>query len=179
MTQNCMFKTEKESLERLSFDFNERDLANFRAILTNLRSNNLLTIDSEKIEEALQGLDTIGKLKLDGRIYAFHVDDSYAREQGDWGSGVELFLRQGDRLGYFLVPGDRHSVYTVDDAIKRLKEDPISKIYTGEIPKDSEFLGIPYECDPDDPLIRTVLEPYEIAEFKSKGIEVVRLDSLI
>ena len=73
-----MFKTDKKSLERLSFSFDERDIANFRAVLEHLKSNGLLNISQEEAQKALEGLDMIGKLKLDGKVYAFHVDDSYA-----------------------------------------------------------------------------------------------------
>ena len=71
-----MFKTDKKSLEKLSFRFSERDIANLRAVLGYLKSNSLFTISQEEAQKALQGLDDIGKLKLDGKIYAFHIDDS-------------------------------------------------------------------------------------------------------
>jgi hypothetical protein len=176
-----MFKTDIGSLEQLSFDFTEKDIANFKAILKHLKSNNFLTISPEEIQNALQSLDAIGKLKLDGKIYAFHVEDSCARKQypGDGGEGVELYLRQGNQLEEFLVSFSRDFVYQTDKAIQCLKKHKISTIYTGEIPRDSEFLGLSYECDPEDPIIKDVLNEDEIAKFESKEIKVVLLDSLI
>src|SRR3989344_1354834 len=174
-----MFKTDKETLEDLSSSFDVRDIANLRAILEHLKANELLTISSEELQRALHGLDAIGKLKLDERIYAFHVDDLYATRRSGEGEGVELYLRQGDKLMDFYVPGSRDFVYQVRDAVKRLKEHKISTIYTGEIPNDSDFLGLPYECDEEDPVRRMVLRDYEVSEFKSGSIQVVQLDYLI
>jgi len=174
-----MFKTDKESLEKLSFSFDEKAIANLRAVLEYLNTNDLLTISKEEAQEALKGVDAIGKLKLDGKIYAFHVEDSYADYQSGCGEGVELYLRQGDKLDCFYVPSSRDLVYSVDRAAKFLKEHKKSTIYTGVIPLESGFLGLPHECDEDDPIIRDVLKDYEINEFESKGIEVVMLDSLM
>ena len=174
-----MFKTDKKSLEELSFSFDERDIANLRAILEHLKSNGLLTISQEEVQRALQGLDAIGKLKLEGKVYAFHVDDSYAAFQSDNGEGVELYLRLGDELRDFYVPACRDFVYSEDDAIRILKENKIPTVYTGEIPHNSEFLGLPYECDEDDSVRRMVLRDYEIEAFESENIQVMRLDHLI
>jgi|GEM_PF-2520026 len=176
-----MFKTDKKSLEELSFVFDERDIANLRAVLEYLKSNDLLTISPEEVQKALKGLDAIGKLKLDGKIYAFHVDDSFAAYQSGIGGeeGVELYLRQGDRLEDFYIPGTRDCVYSEDDAIEWLKKHKIHTVYTGDIPHDSDFLGLPYECDEDDPVRRTVLEGYEIEAFESENIKVIRLDYLL
>ena len=63
--------------------------------------------------------------------------------------------------------------------IEFLKEQKKSKIYTGEIPQKSGFLGLPYNSDPEDPLIRDVLRDYEIEDFESNGIHVVKLERLI
>lgn len=174
-----MFKTDSKTLEELSFSFGERDIANLKSILEYLRSNSLLTISQEEAQNVLRGLDVIGKLKLDGRIYAFHVDDSYADRQSNNGEGVELHLRQGDKLREFFVPSCRDYVYSEDDVIGVLKERKILVVYTGEIPYSSEFLGLPCECDVDDPLKRMSLKDYEIAAFESENIQVVKLDSLI
>ena len=177
--QYLMFKTDKKTLEGLSFSFDERDVANLRAILEHLRSNSLLTISQKEVQNALQGLDAIGKLKLDGKIYAFHVDDSYADFQFGNGEGVELYLRQGDTLREFYVPESRDYVYSEDSTIRILKEKKIPTVYTGEISHNSEFLGLPYECDEEDPVRRMVLRDYEIEAFESENIRVVRLDHLI
>jgi hypothetical protein len=174
-----MFKTDKKTLEELSFIFGERDIANLSSILKHLRSNGLLTISQEEVQKDLHGLDVIGRLKLDGKICAFHVDDSYADFQSGNGEGVELYLRQGDKLRDFHIPGSRDFVYSENDAIKVLKERKISTIYTGKIPYNSEFLGLPYECDEDDPVRRMLLRDYEIQSFESENIQVVRLDHLI
>ena len=126
-----MFKTDKKSLEGLSFSFDERDIANFRAVLEHLKSNGLLNISQEEAQKALEGLDMIGKLKLDGKVYAFHVDDSYAAYESNKGDGVELYLRQGNTLRDFYVPGNRDFVYQVEEAVKFLEEHKKSIIYTG------------------------------------------------
>jgi len=60
-----------------------------------------------------------------------------------------------------------------------LKDHKISKIYTGDIPRDSSFLGLTYECDEDDPIITTRLDDHDIDAFQSEDIKVVVLDSLI
>ena len=41
------------------------------------------------------------------------------------------------------------------------------------------FLGITAESDPDDPIYRTVLSNYSIAEFEESGIHVVKLEQMI
>jgi hypothetical protein len=174
-----MFKTDKESLERLSFRFDERDIANLKAILEDLKSDNLLTIPQNEVQRALDGLDAIGKLKLNGKIYAFHVEDDFAAERSGDGCGIELYLRQGDKLNEFYVFPSRDDVYQVFDAINFLKSQKILRIYTGQIPYDAGFLGLPRECDEEDPVTRDILEDEEIEDFKSNGIQVVVLDSLI
>jgi hypothetical protein len=175
-----MFKTDKKSLEELSFSFNERDFANLKAIIENLKAKKLLTLSEEETQRTLDGLNTIGNLKLNGKIYAFHVEDSYAsRQSREVGEGVELFLRQGDVLKEFYVPGSRDFCYRVEDATRFLRENNKPTIYTGEIPINSSFLGIHRECDEEDPLIRNILRDYEIEEFTNDRIEVIKLDSLI
>ena len=174
-----MFKTDKRTLERLSFSFNERDIANFRATLEHLKSEELLTIPKDEIETALKGLEKIGKLKLDGKVYAFHVIDEYAFDQSGNGEGVELYLRQGDLLHEFYVSSTRDAVPGASDAAEFLNKEKISTICTGNIPLDENFLGIPQSCDEDDPIIRSGLEDYEIREFENAKIEVVKLDYLI
>lgn len=175
-----MFKTDKESLEGLSFNFSVKEIANLKALLEHLKSNDLLTISPEEVQRALQGLDAIGKLKLEGRVYVFHVYDSCAAFQSDEGEGVELYLRQGDELRELYVPGNRDFVYQIEGAVEILNKRKIPTIYTGEIfPHGSEFLGLPYVQDDEHPVIRDVLEDYEVEEFEDGGIQVVQLDSLI
>lgn len=96
-----MFKTDQETLEALSFEFGVEDIANLRATLTYLESKDLLTVAPGVVRDALKALDAIGKLKLDGKVYAFHVDDSYAVRQTGEGEGVELHLRQGNIKRFF------------------------------------------------------------------------------
>lgn len=174
-----MFKTDKKSLERLSFGFDERDIANFKAILAQLKSENLLTISQEEVQRALTGLDSIGKLKLNGKVYAFHVIDDYVSQQTNNCEGVELYLRQGDRLEDFYVPTTRDELFKVNDAINFLKNHKISSICTGQIPQDSDFLGLPYLSGEMDLIIRNSLENEEIKQFESNEIKVTVLDSLI
>lgn len=176
---SCMFKLEQSILEELSFTLDERDIANFKKTLEYMNSKNLLTISQDEVINALRGLDVLGKLKLEGKIYAFHVEDTYADLQSGKGDGIELYLRQGNVLKDFYVPGLRDFVYSEDDIITKLHETNISLIYTGPIPYNSEFLGIPYESDNEDSLIRDVLRDYEIDVLKSENIQVVKLDSLI
>ncbi len=174
-----MFKTDKESLEELSFHFNERDIANLMSILEYLKSNDGLTISSEEFQRLTDGLKTIGRLKLDGNVYGFHVYDNYAEDQSGDCEGVELYLRQGDKLRDFHVPCSRDFVYTAKETTKYLKEREISTIYTGNIPIESGFLGLNRECDEEDPIIREKLDEAKIEEFESEGIKVVTLDNLI
>jgi len=174
-----MFKTDKESLETLSFRFNKRDIANLKAILEHLKSDNLLTIPQNEVQRALDGLDAIGKLKLDGKVYAFHIEDDFAVERSGDGCGIELYLRQGDRLNEFYVFPSRDDVYPVCGAINFLKKRKILHVYTGQIQYNASFLGLHRECDEEDPVTRDILEDEEIEEFESNGIKVTVLDSLI
>ena len=45
-----MFKTNKESIQKLSFGFDERDIANLARLLKFLRSNELLTLTEQEIQ---------------------------------------------------------------------------------------------------------------------------------
>jgi hypothetical protein len=174
-----MFKTDKESLEDLSFKFNERDLANLKAILEYLQKRGLSTLSPEEVQRTLSGIDAIGRLKLEGKIYAFHVYDSYAQRQSESCEGVELYLRQGNTLNEFYVPNSRDFVYSTSDAIDFLHSKKIRTIYTGSIPKGSDFLGVSQECDDEDPMTRRALGGGEVYLFNSHDINVVTLDSLI
>lgn len=174
-----MFKTDQKSLEELSFKFKDRDIANLQSILEHLKVEKLSTLSEEMIEEAIQGLKAIGKLKLEGKIYAFHVEDSFAARQSGRGEGVELFLRQGNKLEDFFSPSSRDGVYRVEDAAIYMKEKGKHTVYTGPLHSGETFLGLPYECDEEDPLTRTCLNDYEIEQFQAEEIEVIKFDSLI
>ena len=154
-----MFKTDKVSLEELSFAFDARDIANFRAVLEHLKSSKLLTLPEKEVQRVLVGLDEIGRLKLDRKVYGFHVFDSFAEEQGN-GYGVELYIRQGDRLEYFCVPPTRDEVYSVSDIVELLKEHSrkTKEIYTGNFPANGIFLGLHETVDRDNPIERDILE---------------------
>lgn len=173
-----MFKTDKASLEKISFLFNEQDIARFRILIENLRNDNLSSLPSEELNRLAFGLEEIGKLKLNGKVYGFEVYDSFAEREGK-GEGVELYLRQGDFLQDFFIPNSRDFVYSTEQTVQFLKKKSISKIYTGNIPYKSDFLGVTAKCDPDDPIIRGILKEADIQEFSLEGIEVVVLDHLI
>jgi len=86
-----MFKTDNASLEKLSFAFTEQDITRFRRLLELLKANDLSTISDKEYARLAAGLKRIGELKLNGKVYAFDVEDSYASKQGgDSGEGVEL-----------------------------------------------------------------------------------------
>lgn len=172
-----MFKTDKKSLESLSFRFNERDIANLKALIEYFRENKLLTIPNEESQRLLAGLDEIGKLRLNGKVYGFHVEDSFAEEGYD--TGVELYLRQGDKLEPCCQFSHRDRVPDVKKAVEHLRKKRILTIYTGPIPYQGEFLGLPHEEDKDDPLLRLELSDNEIEEFKEEGIKVIKLEKLI
>jgi hypothetical protein len=174
-----MFKTDKKSLEKLSFRFSEEDIANFMGILKYLRESNSLAIPDEEAQKAILGLEKIGKLKLDGKIYAFHVYDNCVIKQGAYPEGVELYIRHGDSLREYFVPNSRDFTYSADDAVEYLKNQKKSTVYTGPFPPSSSFLGALQEYDEDDPITYHMLEDHEIEEFESGGIRVIKLDHLI
>ncbi len=175
-----MFKTDDASLEKLSFTFTEQDIARFRRLLELLKMNDLGAISDEESTRLAIGLDRIGGLKLNGKVYAFYVEDTYASKQGgDSGEGVELYMRRGNRLEEYQVNFDRNWVLKVDQVVPKLKEDGISTIYTGNIPAKEYFLGIPAESDPEDPMYRSTLNDHNIAKFEASEIHVVKLEHLI
>ena len=174
-----MFKTDKESLEKLSFNFNEQDISRISKLLELLQQSNLGTLPSEEITRLQAGLAEIGRLKLEGKVYAFHVDDSYARRQGgDAGEGVELYIRRGDTLKEFRVCPDRDWVLKVDQTTTQLEKAKVNTIYTGPI-TDEGFLGLHKKIDPEDPIFRSPLGDSEIGDYEEAGINVVVLDKLI
>src|SRR3989344_479321 len=173
-----MFKTDKESLEKLSFEFDVADMARFRKLLDIIQGNDLSSLPRKEILRLSSGLEQIGRLKLEGKIYAFHIFDNYAFTQSqNSAEGVELYLRQGDLLKDFLAPGSGDYVSQVDVAIERLRKAKIKVIYTGPIPYKGKFLGLSQDSeDPDGPIIRKKLEYSQIDEFGDEGISVVSLD---
>jgi hypothetical protein len=173
-----MFKTDKKSLERLSFELGERDLSNLKHTLEYLQRKKLSTLSVEEHERVIRGLNKIGKLKLEGKIYAFHVYDSYVENQKKDPEGIELWKRQGDKLNEFLVPGSRDYTYHIKNVIKKLNGEGIGTIYTGEITEE-EFLGLRRIRDPKDYYETSGLIRDEIEEFEEEGIEVITLDTLI
>ncbi|MBI3334144.1 hypothetical protein HYZ97_01545 [Candidatus Pacearchaeota archaeon] len=175
-----MFKTDKHSLEKLSFIFSEKDIARFKRLFELVSREDMSTVPAEELERLFHGLNEIGRLKLDAKHYAFHVEDEYAYKQGgDAGYGVEVYLRQGDALENELVLSHRDYVMKANELIPILNERKITRLYTGPIPKGTSFLGLPEECDPDDPLIRSILHESEIIDFRDAGIEVILLETLI
>ena len=175
-----MSKTDKKSLEKLSFEFDEGDISRFSKLFEILKQEDLSSLPPRELKREQDGLAEIGRLKLEGKIYAFHVEDDYAYKQGaDAGWGVELYRRQGDLLKGFIKSSDKDSVTKIARTVPRLKEKGINVIYTGDIPYGGDFLGIRGEVDPDDPLVRTMLEEDDIIEYNQNGIRVVALDKLI
>jgi len=175
-----MFKTDKASLEKLSFAFNEQDISRISRLLELLKLGSLSNLSQEEINRLQKGLYEIGKLKLEGKIYVFEVDDSYARKQGgNAGEGVELYRRQGDTLKDFCINSDRDWVLKVDQTLELLKKRKINTLYTGEIDSTGGFLGLQRESDPEDPISRTKLGEIYISEYAEAGINVITLDKLI
>jgi len=175
-----MFKTDKKSLERLSFTFDEQDISRISRLLELLKKSDLSTLSEEEINRLQAGIAELGKLKLDGKIYAFQVDDSYARKQGgNAGEGVELYSRQGDTLMDFCVNSDRDWVLKVDETLDLLRKNKVKMIYTGYIDIKTGFLGLESKSDPEDPIFRTRLGEIETSEYAEAGIKVVLLDKLI
>lgn len=175
-----MFKTDKNSLDKLSFIFNEGDIARFASLFEIIEKEKLSTLAPEEHNRLRAGLTQISKLKLNGKIYIFHVEDAYALTQNrDRSSGVELYLRQGDRLENYLVPFSRDRVYSLDKAIEKLNKDNIRLVYTGPFRRGDCFLGLNQIEDNVHPIERTELKGYEIEELEQNNIKVVYLDSLI
>jgi len=143
-----------------------------------MKTKNISTLTPEEFQRVYQGLVSIERLKLDGKVYAFTVEDEYAAQQGgDAGDGVELYLRQGDTLREFAICPNRDWVLKVDEVVPRLKKRRIDTIYTGPI--DGKFLDLSEEDDPDDPIRRKKLERADVHQFESAGIRVLSLESLV
>ena len=137
-----------------------------------------MTIPTEEVRKAIDAIDKIGKLKLDSRLYAFHLEDSWHYEQEGVGDGYELFLRHGNTLKNYI----RQYQLPKEKLIINLKKEKFNKIYTGNIFIETGFLGINYESiDENDghSMKYTILEDKEIEQFEKNGIKVITLDSLI
>ncbi len=173
-----MFKTDAKSLEELSFAFDEHDISRLRGLLDLIKDRNMSTLNPDEFQRIYSGLASMERLKLDGKVYAFEIEDSYAHRQGgDSGEGVELWLRQGDSLEEFAVSQTRDWVLKVDEVVPVLKKAKIARVYTG--PLLTDFFNLPKESDPEDPIVRMGLRDYLVEEFTSNGIEVIRLHSLV
>ncbi len=168
-----MLKNDKKSLEEMASNFSEQEISKLRSLIVKLSNRGFLSVSNKETNEDLNTLNIIGKLKMNSKIYAFHVDDEYTLSK----DGVELWIRHGDSLNEYFRFDNRTSIYQVNDAVQFLKKEKVNKIYTGEI--YNEFLGLPVSIDEDDPIINSILKDYEIDEFTREGIEVVKLDSLI
>ena len=153
----------------------EKEVNEFWKLLTLFENSNLLNLTDEQYQKAINNLDMIQKLKLEGKIYAFHTEDSY---EGEF-EGIELYIRQGNTLKELLYIYDRGHVLKTEDITEYLLDKNISKIYTVSIPKIEEFLGLPQTCDEDDPITRDILEDYEIDQIRSEDIEVIVLDYIV
>ncbi|MFA6089129.1 MAG: hypothetical protein WC755_04660 [Candidatus Woesearchaeota archaeon] len=163
-----MFKTDKKSIEQLSFGLNENNLATIKSFFDYVKSEKLCTSNKE-IDNALKILNESAKLRLDGKIYGFHVYEEGVFNESE--EGVALYLRHGNSLKDYFVDRCMGSCYTAEEAANFLKEQKKSVIYTGRIPY--VFLGI--TSDIND----SALHDFEIEEFESQGIKVITLDSLM
>ncbi len=173
-----MFKTDRETLETLAFEFDERDIANLKSTLEKLEVLNALTISPEERNKLIEGLNFMGRQKMNQRYYVFHVCDNYTATQNNCFEGVETYFRQGNKLQELYVPRDRDLVYSIQEAVRFLKGQGIARAYTGKIPREG-FLGLKRESDKEHPKIMESLQEEEIEKYASEGIEVIKLDSLI
>ena len=176
-----MFKSDKSVLDELSFNFSETEIATLAKTLNYLKTSEYSTLSDEEILGDLEILTQITQLKLDQKYYAFHVDDSWSLEQSGYGSGVSLYLRQGDRLQNALTHFCLSTrVPQESDICSYLSKNNISNVYTGNISFRQDFLGIPKMENSDGECIEhSILQDDEIDYFTSKGIEIILLDSLL
>ena len=173
-----MFQTHPKALEELSFAYSAEKWALFKEIHEYLMANGYSTISHEEIKRGLIGVERIGQLQLEGKIYAFHIEDTWEAEQSGTGEGYQLFERRGNTLKDYFKEYDLPS----EKSILMLKKNQFTTIYTGNILFNEEFLGIKYQSiSPldDHSMQYSILEDREIHEFESNGIQVIVLDSLI
>src|SRR3989344_2836144 len=129
-----MFKTDSKSLEELSFSFTEQDINRLRSLLDLIKVKNISTLTLEDFQRVYDGLTFIEALKLEGKVYAFKVEDTYAAKQGgDSGEGVELYIRRGSTLKEFTVCSHRDWVFKIDQVVPILNKAKINTVYTGRI----------------------------------------------
>jgi hypothetical protein len=197
-----MFKKDQKTLEELSFYFNENELSNFKKTIKHLKSKELLTLPTEEIQQVLKSLDKIAELKLDKKVYAFST--SYY-ENGDFVYDSELYIRQGNTLKEFFTLSEDNGHYCDDEdddlehfefdyledepffllnyekMFEKLKENNITKVYTGSIPRDKVFLGLPYERfdhNFGNLTINCLIEEH-LSKFLENKIKVIKLDYLV
>lgn len=171
-----MKETSSELLEQLSFALSPQELSNLKYSLeTFLQYKHPIPIRT--VKRVITDVDKIAKLQLEGKIYAFHLEDSWNLEVHGEGEGYELFERRGNTLKQYL----REYNLPTCKYINMLKKDNFNTIYTGNIPVENEFLGISYKSVADDKhsMTYTILDDREIHEFESYGIKVIVLESLI
>jgi len=177
-----MFKTDKKSLEKISFILDEENIAKLKGILRELKINDLLTIPDEEFRRTIRGLEKITKLKLEEKVYGFHLTDSWAYQQSKMGEGVVLYLRRGDLLQSFYGTSLDYVPRVGEEMINFLKRKGQTVIYTGTISqiRNSKFLGLKDYTDEDGDSMRyESLREHEISDFESNGIKVVKLNPLI
>jgi hypothetical protein len=177
-----MFRTDKTSLEKISFMLDEQTISNLKGVIEKLYLENLLTISNEEVQRALGGFKKIAELKLEEKVYGFHVNDSWAEEQSKMGEGVVLYLRRGDLLQSFYGTSLDYVPRVGEEMINFLKRKGQTVIYTGTISqiRNSKFLGLKDYTDEDGDSMRyESLREHEISDFESNGIKVVKLNPLI
>ncbi len=173
-----MIKTNAKALEELSFAFPPEKWAILKKMHEYFIEQKHSTIPHEIIQSGLEGIEKIAKLQLEGKIYGFHLQDTWEEEQRGYGEGYQLFLRHGNTLkDYFREYGAINS----DNILNNLFKQGYRKIYTGEIPFEG-FLELKTEStdDNDGHVIRyEPLKDYQVEVFEKNGIQVITLDSLI
>lgn len=105
-----MFKTNQESLDEFSF-LQNHELSTLVNTITNAQRRKLLSCSDDEAKRVLEGLEQVAQLKLNGKVYAFHIEDEYSLGCGGHYSGVQLHLRQGDLLREFCIYDGRETCY--------------------------------------------------------------------
>jgi len=173
-----MIKTHSKALEELSHVFPPEKWAVLKEMHEYFVKLGYSTIPHEIIQSGLGGIEKIAKLQLEGKIYGFHLQNSWEEEQRGYGEGYQLFLRHGNTLkDYFREYG----AINPDNILNNLFKQGYREIYTGEIPFEG-FLELKAEStnENDGHVIRyEPLKDYQIESFERDGIKVITLDSLI
>jgi len=172
-----MIDPSKEARDRASFQFSKEEISTFASFLIKLRNHNYLMSD-EEFRQDLKTLSEISRVRLERKIYAFHVEDTMAEHLPDidtdqeYATGIELYILQGNLLKQFYVYENREHVYSAEDCAKYLKSQEITTVYTGAIEK--EFFGLRYHQKGDFPVFRSPLDnDDEIVFDEEAGIEVI------